>query len=349
MRIFNVRNDGKFEEFSQVPFQMEHEEKILEDWMESNPNGIIEDGNILIIGRQITTNLGGSIDLLGIDREGDVVVIELKRDRTPRDTLAQALEYASFTEQLNIDQLETILQKYQNDDSLIIADYHRTYFELSPDEAVAFNKDQRIVIVGQRITDEIKQTSVFLRNKGLRVTCLEFSFFQTDDGKNLLSHDVVIGQEPKKIKQITTASLPVVNKDSFLASLDENGKPLFKRILDFAVENSFPIHWGTKGFSMNYDKNGIHVPICYGYPPSSVFKQSIYLGFVGKGGLKIKLDIEDSEIDQLFEACNKTELFQPAGRELKAVISAPYSKDNIESIMGIFDLIIQSIKDHDLK
>ncbi len=62
----------------------------------SQSQNILEDGNLLIIGRQVTTKFDGIIDLLGIDRQGDLVVLELKRDRTPRETLAQVLEYASF-------------------------------------------------------------------------------------------------------------------------------------------------------------------------------------------------------------------------------------------------------------
>jgi RecB family endonuclease NucS len=87
MRVFGIEPDGKFKEYVQTPFQVQHEEAILE----SNPDGIVEDGKLLIIGRQVITNLGSIIDLLALDRRGDVVVIELKRDRTPRDTLAQAL------------------------------------------------------------------------------------------------------------------------------------------------------------------------------------------------------------------------------------------------------------------
>jgi len=36
----------------------------------------------------VTTNLNTFIDLLGIDEIGNTVVIELKRDKTPRETLA---------------------------------------------------------------------------------------------------------------------------------------------------------------------------------------------------------------------------------------------------------------------
>ena len=56
--------------------------------------------------------------LFGIDGQGDVVVLEFKRDRTPRGTLTQALEYASFVETLDWEQIEGILRAYLNDESV---------------------------------------------------------------------------------------------------------------------------------------------------------------------------------------------------------------------------------------
>ena len=101
MRVFGIDQDGTFKEFVKTAFDLDHEEAVLEEWLEANPDGFLDDDKVLIIGRQVTTNLGGFVDLLGVDRAGNVVVVELKRDRTPRDTLAQALEYASFAEQLD--------------------------------------------------------------------------------------------------------------------------------------------------------------------------------------------------------------------------------------------------------
>ena len=75
-------------------------------------------GPLLIIGRQVPTDLGKSIDLLGVDREGNVVVVELKRDRTPRDVVAQALEYAAFAAKLDAGALEGILGEYRPDEPL---------------------------------------------------------------------------------------------------------------------------------------------------------------------------------------------------------------------------------------
>ena len=91
MRIFGIQSDGNFVAFAHEPFQEGHTEETLHNWLESNPEGILEDKDLLIIGREVPTSLGAYIDLLGVDRAGDVVVVELKRAKTPRDTVAQAL------------------------------------------------------------------------------------------------------------------------------------------------------------------------------------------------------------------------------------------------------------------
>ena len=52
-------------------------ESELEEWLEANPDGILDYGPLLIVGRQVPTDLGGSFDLLGVDRVGNVVVVEL--------------------------------------------------------------------------------------------------------------------------------------------------------------------------------------------------------------------------------------------------------------------------------
>ncbi|MGY8831654.1 MAG: endonuclease NucS domain-containing protein, partial [Pseudomonadales bacterium] len=68
-------------------------EQMLEDMIVSAPRLLSEEW--MLIGRQESTGLGGRIDLLAIAPDASLVLIELKRDRTPRDVVAQALDYAS--------------------------------------------------------------------------------------------------------------------------------------------------------------------------------------------------------------------------------------------------------------
>ena len=172
--------------------------------------GILEDGPLLIIGRQVPTDLGRSIDLLGVDREGNVVVVELKRNRTPRDVVAQALEYDAAA-------LERILGEYRPAEPKGLAEQHREYFDQS--EAIAFNKDQRIVIIGQQVTPEIRQTALFLGAKEVPVTCVEFTFFQAAGGGRLLSQEIVVGGNEAKPRRTLTLS-----RKEFLEACDDHGR-----------------------------------------------------------------------------------------------------------------------------
>lgn len=51
------------------------------------------------------------------------------------------------------------------------------------------------MIVGQRVTPEMKQTASFLGSKGIDVTCVEFTFFKAAEGGRLLSQEIVVGGE----------------------------------------------------------------------------------------------------------------------------------------------------------
>lgn len=349
MRVFSIEGDGEFREYQQTPFQVDHEEAVLETWLESNPDGILEDSRVLVLGRQVATNLGGFIDLLGLDRDGRVVVVEIKRDRTPRDTVAQALEYASFAARLDAGQLEGILQSYLNDQSLTLAEFHREFFGLGPDEAVAFNKDQRIVVVGQTIRPEIRQVASFLRSKGIEVTCIEFTFFRGDGGTSLLCQEIVVGKESDKPKQPSSGSRATVTEEAFLESADDNGKIFFSQMLAHARERSMPIHWGSKGFSLNIDLNGVHVAVFYVYPPNSGRSQSVYTALADQSGIAGKTAVPESVAQALRDDCQASGLFSPAGRELKCVIDHEFTDAQISTVLAWLDRVADAVMKHGLK
>ena len=68
--------------------------------------------DLLIVGRQTMTP-AGPLDLLAIDADARLVVIENKRDRTPREVLAQVIDYASWVRTLTFDEVTSIYTKYQ--------------------------------------------------------------------------------------------------------------------------------------------------------------------------------------------------------------------------------------------
>ena len=85
-------------------------ERTIEDWIAGDPSILGLD--LLIIARQLTTDFGGRIDLLGIDRAGDLTLIEMKRDRTPREVISQTLDYGSWVKGLTTPRIHGIAKTY---------------------------------------------------------------------------------------------------------------------------------------------------------------------------------------------------------------------------------------------
>lgn len=342
MRVFSVGPDGRFTEYERVPFEADHVESVLEEWLESNPDGILEDGPLLIIGRQVPTDLGKSIDLLGVDRDGNVVVVELKRDRTPRDVVAQALEYAAFAAGLDADALESILGEYRPDEPKGLAEHHREYFEQS--EAVAFNKDQRIVIIGQQVTPEIRQTALFLGAKGIQVTCVEFSFFRAAGGGRLLSHEIVVGGEQAKRPRRPRSTK--LSKGEFLEACDDHGRAVYSRVVDLANRKGMLLKWWTASFNIWVDVDGALVPILTAGLPGSKYGQTVrtYLGSDHWGIRKTGVPVE--VVEHLRTKAEQTGLFAPAGRELTCPIDRVFADAEVDALIAWCESVEHAIREH---
>lgn len=346
MKLFTINKEGKFVQFKEQEFKEENKEIDLEILLENNPEYFFENSKILIIGRQVTTNLNTFIDLIGIDEHGNTVVIELKRDKTPRDTLTQLIEYASFIDNLDYDQLNEIFQNYSGEE-VGLEEYHQQYFENDTSQNVSWNKNSKLVIVAQDITKEIKQTSLYLRKKGIDVYCVEFKYFVNNSNIKMISSDFVVGDDEfirQKVKSDT--KLPKTNQTKFIDYLDDNGKFVFEKLFDFADKEKLMFRWGSKGFSLNLPFENGFVALCFGYPPNSVFKQSIYSGFE-----EITKKVNDPEkvISDYKNELKKLKNFENAKTNFKWVITKKYSEIEIEKYIETLKTLIEQIKKHGLK
>ena len=341
MRLFRVELDKKFIEYKVQSFKDEHREEDLEYLLESNPDAILDE-EILIIGRQVTTNLNTSMDLLGLDRTGNTVIIELKRDRTPRDTVAQALEYASFIDRLNYNQLEQIYQNYADNTDLSLTEQHRTFFNLEEDESVNINKEQHIIVLGSNISKEIRQQATYLNRKGLPVTCVEFNYFKTESGETLLSTDIAVSGE-NNTGTVSTEKRTQIDETKFMESLDDYSHPFFEQFLEAIGQHSLVIHWGTVGFSVNVDYDGKHVSICECFPPKTGTRRyaCIYAVFV-----YIEKKIADSEnlIEEYKDVFIKTGLFVSSGKNLRWNINTQPNQDEIKLVVKTYMSLAETLK-----
>lgn len=206
---------GKKLEEIQKP-QLDLEER-LENWIESDIS--IIDPSIMIISRQLETDYGGVIDLLCIDEKGDLVIVELKRDKTPRDITAQVLDYASWVKHLSPDKVQSIAESYL-DESFEDA-YSNKFNQELPD---SINEEHRMLVVGTRIDPNSRRIISYLSETyGVNINAVTFNYFK-DNGQELLARTFLIEQE--KIQRSTHSGskrLPNLSFEQLQAIADEHG------------------------------------------------------------------------------------------------------------------------------
>ncbi len=162
----------------------------LEPWLASNPEIIGTD--VMIIGRQVMTK-SGPIDLLGIDKSGNTVIIEVKRDELPRESLAQAIDYASDVAEWTVERLSEVCSEYTQ------KTFGDAFNEAFPDidlENVNLNSTQRIVLVGFSIEASLERMIEWLSDSyGVNVNAIVLSYVKTKGGDELLARTSIISEE----------------------------------------------------------------------------------------------------------------------------------------------------------
>ena len=96
----------------------------------------------------------------------------------------------------------------------------------------------------------------------------------------------------------------------FMESLNQYGVPVYERVLALGNRQDMLVKWGIKGFSLNVRLQGQTIVICYGFPPSSVYNQSIYTDFTS---ITTKSNLSPDAIATLRQNALDTGLFVPVG------------------------------------
>lgn len=176
-------------------------EQQLEDMIVLDPGILSSDW--MLIGRQEVTTYGGRIDLLAIAPDASLVLIELKRDRTPREIVAQALDYASWVEQLTPDRVAQIFQRFSDGGSLDVAFQERFGVELDED---MLNQSHQIIIAAAELDPSTERIISYLNARDIAINVVFFQVFEHDADK-LLSRAWLIdpGETQANVASTTAA------------------------------------------------------------------------------------------------------------------------------------------------
>ena len=156
-------------------------EKQLEDMIVDQPEILSSDW--MLIARQVRTAFGGIIDLLAVAPDGSLVLIEIKRGLTPRDVVAQALDYASWVKGLEIAEISALYAEFSDRGDLATAFQERFHAELEEHE---WNQSHQIVIVAADLDDSTERIAEYLSDAGIPINVLGFQVFE-HGGERLLS------------------------------------------------------------------------------------------------------------------------------------------------------------------
>ena len=148
-------------------------EQKLEEMIVSDPR--ILSSEWMLIGRQESTTHGGRIDLLAIAPDGSLILIELKRDRTPREIIAQALDYASWVEELSSEKIAQIYQRFSGGKNLDEAFHQRFGSELDEE---ALNQSHQIIIVAAELDPATERIVGYLNAHDIAINVVFFQVFQ---------------------------------------------------------------------------------------------------------------------------------------------------------------------------
>ncbi len=174
----------KTKTFSELGFT---ERKHLQEWLAHEPSALGEE--LLIIQKEFDgfDDTRERLDLLALDKDGNLVIIENKLDDSGRDVVWQALKYASYCASLTKLQIVEIFQQYINryekqssnetgsfedrDASTQICE-----FLDAPDlDEVKINlgNSQRIMMVAANFRKEVTSTALWLLGQSINIQCFK--------------------------------------------------------------------------------------------------------------------------------------------------------------------------------
>jgi hypothetical protein len=165
-------------------------------------NNLVQDISILsvdlmLIGRQIKTAHGKFIDLLAMDAEGNLSLIELKKNRTPREVVAQLLDYASWAQNLSYDEISDIYLE-KNNGKEFEEGFAEKFDNNPPDE---INKDLQLILVAGELDSSSERIINYLsENFGVPINVVFFRYFKDANNDYLTRSWLIDPHEVETIK-----------------------------------------------------------------------------------------------------------------------------------------------------
>ena len=208
IRLWKIREHDELQEIKTATLNFEER---IENWLEKDISILSDD--LFIIGRQVETDFGGIIDLLCLNSEGDIVIVELKRDKTPREITAQVLDYASWVNDLSNDRITEIAKKHLGN-QISLEDSFKDFFGLALPEIL--NEHHKMLVVASKIDSSSERIINYLSSSyGVDINAATFNYFQDEENNEFLARVFLIEPEKAEYSSQTKSTSKRRRKPSF--------------------------------------------------------------------------------------------------------------------------------------
>lgn len=178
----------------------------LQEWIVKSPDCLGEE--LLIIQKEFSgfSDTNERLDLLALDKEGNLVIIENKLDDSGKDVTWQAIKYASYCSTFSKSDIERIYLEYTKDENY--KEKLCDFFDVNNyDDIKIENQKQRIILVAANFRKEVTSAVLWLRNKDLDIKCFRVTPYEFNQ-EYFLSIEQII-----PVKEIQDYMIEIARKE----------------------------------------------------------------------------------------------------------------------------------------
>lgn len=258
--------------FSELGFS---ERKHLQEWLAHEPSALGEE--LLIIQKEFDgfDDTRERLDLLALDKDGNLVIIENKLDDSGRDVVWQALKYASYCASLTKAQIVEIYQQYLDRYEPVTGEVDLLNAPASASARICefldapdldelklnLGNSQRIMLVAANFRKEVTSTALWLLGQGISIACFKITPYSL--GEQLLinidqiiptpeAKELMIGINAKEAEEKTT-EVVLKNRHTVRREYWERALEAFQKSSCQLYNNISPSkdHWLSAGSGLS--------------------------------------------------------------------------------------------------
>lgn len=158
----------------------------IQEWIEKTPEILGEP--LLVISKELILPSGKRLDLLAIDKQGTLVIVELKRDDSGIVVEWQAIKYTSYCSTFSQNEIFNHYAEYLSSNADEAKEKIEEFIDAEIDE---LNEKQRIILASKEFHSEVISAVLWLREYGIDIECIRITP-HIDTNQNLFINPEII-------------------------------------------------------------------------------------------------------------------------------------------------------------